>query len=127
LRLAQQNQLMFAQSAMPDPDLNLLNALDVLLQERSVTRAALRLGLSTSAMSRTLSRLRKALGDPILAPAGRALVLTPHAEAIAEQVRTVRLGAQTVLRPPKPSTLRAWTASSPSAPTTPSRSSMRQG
>lgn len=87
---------------MRDIDLNLLNALDVLLQERSVTRAALRLRLSTSAMSRTLSRLREALGDPILAPAGRALVLTPHAEAIAEQVHTLRLGAQAVLRPPQP-------------------------
>jgi DNA-binding transcriptional LysR family regulator len=93
---------MFALGAMSHIDLNLLNALDVLLEERSVTRAALRLGLSTSAMSRTLSRLREALGDPILAPAGRALVPTPHAEAIAEQVRTLRLGAQTVLRPPKP-------------------------
>lgn len=87
---------------MSDIDLNLLNALDVLLQERSVTRAALRLRLSTSAMSRTLSRLRKALGDPILAPAGRAMVLTPHAETIAEQVHTLLVGVQGVLRPPPP-------------------------
>ncbi|MGN6764709.1 MAG: LysR family transcriptional regulator [Rhizobiaceae bacterium] len=87
---------------MPDVDLNLLAALDVLIQDRSVTRAARRLGLSTSAMSRTLSRLRKALGDPVLVPAGRAMVLTPHAEAIAEQVRTLAAGAQAVLRPPPP-------------------------
>jgi DNA-binding transcriptional LysR family regulator len=87
---------------MSDIDLNLLNALDVLLQERSVTRAALRLRLSTSAMSRTLSRLRKALGDPILAPAGRAMVLTPHAETIAGQVHTLLVGVQGVLRPPPP-------------------------
>lgn len=87
---------------MSDIDLNLLNALDVLLQERSVTQAALRLRLSTSAMSRTLSRLRKALGDPILAPAGRAMVLTPHAETIAEQVHTLLVGVQGVLRPPPP-------------------------
>jgi DNA-binding transcriptional LysR family regulator len=53
-------------------------------------------------MSRTLSRLREALGDPILVPAGRAMVLTPHAEAIAEQVRTLSAGAQAVLRPPQP-------------------------
>lgn len=87
---------------MPDVDLNLLAALDVLLQERSVTRAAHRLRLSTSAMSRTLSRLREALGDPVLVPAGRAMVPTPHAEAIAEQVRTLSAGVQAVLRPPPP-------------------------
>jgi DNA-binding transcriptional LysR family regulator len=85
---------------MPNVDLNLLAALDVLIQERSVTRAAHRLGLSTSAMSRTLSRLREALGDPVLVPAGRVMVLTPHAEAIAEQVRVMAAGAQAVLRPP---------------------------
>jgi DNA-binding transcriptional LysR family regulator len=87
---------------MHDIDLNLLTALDVLLQERSVTRAALRLRLSTSAMSRTLSRIRETLGDPVLVPAGRAMVLTPHAEAIAEQVHTLSAGAQAVLRPPPP-------------------------
>jgi DNA-binding transcriptional LysR family regulator len=87
---------------MRDIDLNLLTALDVLLQERSVTRAALRLRLSTSAMSRTLSRIREALGDPVLVPAGRAMVLTPHAEAIAEQVHALSSGAQAVLRPPPP-------------------------
>ena len=69
---------------MHDVDLNLLVALDALLRERSVSAAARRLGLSTSAMSRTLSRLRGALGDPVLVPAGRAMVPTPHAEAIAE-------------------------------------------
>lgn len=87
---------------MRDIDLNLLAALDVLLQERSVTRAAVRLGLSTSAMSRTLSRLREALGDPVLVAAGRAMVLTPHAEAISEQVRALSAEAQAVLRPPRP-------------------------
>jgi len=87
---------------MHDIDLNLLTALDVLLQERSVTRAAGRLGLSTSAMSRTLSRIREALGDPVLVPAGRVMVLTPHADAIAEQVRALSAQAQVVLRPPPP-------------------------
>jgi DNA-binding transcriptional LysR family regulator len=87
---------------MYDVDLNLLAALDVLLQERSVTRAAHRLRLSTSAMSRTLSRIREALGDPVLVPAGRAMVLTPHAEAIAEQVHALSSGAQAVLQPPPP-------------------------
>lgn len=84
---------------MPDLDLNLLVALDALLRERSVSTAARRLGLSTSAMSRTLSRLRLALGDPILVSAGRAMVATPHAEAIAEEVHSLTLAVQAVLRP----------------------------
>jgi DNA-binding transcriptional LysR family regulator len=53
-------------------------------------------------MSRTLSRIREALGDPVLVPAGRAMVLTPHAEAIAEQVHALSSGAQAVLQPPPP-------------------------
>ncbi|WP_049121206.1 helix-turn-helix domain-containing protein, partial [Enterobacter roggenkampii] len=56
---------------MSDPDFNLLVALDVLLAEASVAGAARRLNLSTSAMSRTLSRLREVTGDPILVRAGR--------------------------------------------------------
>ena len=84
---------------MPDLDLNLLVALDALLRERSVSAAAKRLGLSTSAMSRTLSRLRVALGDPILVSAGRAMVATPHAEAIAEEVRSLTFSVQAVLSP----------------------------
>lgn len=66
---------------MSDPDFNLLVALDVLLAEASVAGAARRLSLSTSAMSRTLSRLREVTGDPILVRAGRHMVLTPWAEA----------------------------------------------
>ena len=61
---------------MSDPDFNLLVALDVLLSEASVAGAARRLNLSTSAMSRTLSRLRDVTGDPILVRAGRNMVLT---------------------------------------------------
>ncbi|HCJ7344713.1 TPA: LysR family transcriptional regulator, partial [Enterobacter hormaechei subsp. xiangfangensis] len=55
---------------MTDPDFNLLIALDILLSEASVAGAARRLNLSTSAMSRTLSRLRDVTGDPILVRAG---------------------------------------------------------
>eukprot|EP01042_Synura_sphagnicola_P019602 gene19602-24821_t len=84
---------------MPDLDLNLLTALDALLSERSVTGAGRRLGLSVSAMSRTLSRLRAVLGDPVLVPAGRAMVPTPHAEAIAEQVHALHDDVRAVLRP----------------------------
>lgn len=64
-----------------DLDLNLLAALDVLLAERNVTRAARRLGLTQSSMSHTLARLRNALSDPLMVRAGRAMVPTPRAEA----------------------------------------------
>jgi DNA-binding transcriptional LysR family regulator len=67
-------------------DLNLLTALDALLSERSVTGAARRLGLSVSAMSRTLTRLRTVTGDRLLLQAGRALVLTPYAEQLSGRI-----------------------------------------
>ena len=82
-----------------DVDLNLLVALDTLLAEESVTGAARRLGLSASAMSRTLARLRSATGDPLLAPAGRRLVPTPRALALRDQVRTLVHDARAVFRP----------------------------
>jgi DNA-binding transcriptional LysR family regulator len=85
---------------MSDLDLNLLVALDALLREKSVSVAARQLGLSTSAMSRTLSRLRTALGDPILVPAGRGMVPTPHALAIAEDVHALKDAVKMVLSPP---------------------------
>lgn len=86
-------------TAMDNLDLNLLAALDVLLAEGSVTAAARRLGLSTSAMSRTLARLREATGDPLLVRAGRGLVRTPHALAIRERVHELTEGCAAVLRP----------------------------
>jgi len=61
-------------------DLNLLVALDALLAEGSVAGAARRLGLSSSAMSRTLARLRSATGDPLLVRAGRGVRLVPQLE-----------------------------------------------
>jgi len=91
---------------MSNLDLNLLRALDVLLAERSVSGAARRLGLSDSAMSRTLSRIRKALRDPVLVSAGRGMVTTPHAEAIAVEVRALHEAAEAVLRPPQPIAIR---------------------
>jgi DNA-binding transcriptional LysR family regulator len=84
---------------MPRPDLNLLTALDALLGEASVAAAARRLGLSASAMSRTLARLRAATGDPLLARAGRGMALTPHAEALRENVRAAAEAAEAALRP----------------------------
>ena len=67
-------------------DLNLLLAFDVLLEERSVTRAARRLNVTQSAMSASLKRLRDALGDPILLQHGKTMVPTPHALAMAPNV-----------------------------------------
>lgn len=71
---------------MSTPDLNLLIMLDVLLSEGSVARAARRLGLSPSAMSRGLQRLRDSTGDPLLVRSGRGLVPTPRAMELREQV-----------------------------------------
>lgn len=84
---------------MKPVDLNLLVALDMLLAERSVTGAARRLGLSASAMSRTLARLRVVTGDPLLVQAGRSLVATPYAEALAGRVHALARDAQAVLSP----------------------------
>ena len=84
---------------MPDLDFNLLAALDVLLAEGSVAAAARTLGLSDSAMSRTLSRLRAATGDPLLVRAGRGLVATPHAIALRARVRELADGVKSVLQP----------------------------
>ncbi|MEE5069392.1 LysR family transcriptional regulator [Pseudomonas alliivorans] len=69
------------------PDLNLLIALDALLDEGSVVGAARRMHLSPAAMSRTLTRIREATGDPVLVRAGRGLVPTPRALAMQAQVR----------------------------------------
>ena len=82
-----------------DVDLNLLVALDILLAEGSVTGAARRLGLSTSAMSRTLTRLRLATGDPLLVRAGRGLVPTPRAAELRDRVHELTRDVRAVLRP----------------------------
>jgi DNA-binding transcriptional LysR family regulator len=84
---------------MPRPDLNLLVTLDVLLAEGSVARAAQRLRLSPSAMSRALARLRETTGDPLLVRAGRGLVPTPRAIELRERVGQLVEDAEAVLRP----------------------------
>lgn len=84
---------------MSKPDLNLLVTLDVLLAEGSVARAARRLRLSPSAMSRTLARLREAIGDPLLVRAGRDLVPTPRALELRERVSQLVEDGSAVLRP----------------------------
>jgi DNA-binding transcriptional LysR family regulator len=84
---------------MSIPDLNLLVTLDVLLAEGSVVRAAKRLRLSPSAMSRALARLRETTGDPLLVRAGRGLVPTPRALELRERVSQLVQDAEAVLRP----------------------------
>lgn len=86
-------------SDMARPDLNLLYTLDVLLSEGSVAKAARRLRLSPSAMSRALSRLRSTTGDPLLVRAGRGLVPTPRALALRDRVGSLVQDAEAVLRP----------------------------
>lgn len=84
---------------MNNLDLNILRALDALLTEGSVTRAARKLGLSASAMSRTLTKLRDVTGDPLLVRAGRGLVPTPRAEAMRELVHDLMRDVGIVLAP----------------------------
>ncbi|AKV09310.1 LysR family transcriptional regulator [Pseudomonas fluorescens NCIMB 11764] len=84
---------------MSNPDFNLLITLDVLLAEGSVARAAKRLRLSPSAMSRALARLRETTGDPLLVRAGRGLVATPRALELRERVSQLVQDAEAVLRP----------------------------
>src|SRR6266851_613720 len=80
-------------------DFNLLVTLDVLLAEGNVARAAQRLRLSPSAMSRALARLRETTGDPLLVRAGRGLVPTPQALELRERVGQLVEDAEAVLRP----------------------------
>ena len=80
-------------------DLNLLIALDVLLDERSVGAAADRLHLSQPAMSRTLGRIRHATGDEILVRSGRSMLPTPYAEQIRSEVHQLVVRAQEIFTP----------------------------
>ena len=72
-------------------DLNLLVALDVLLKERSVTRAADVLNMSASAVSNALGRLRDYFEDELLVQIGRKMELTPRAQGLQDVVRDVLL------------------------------------
>ena len=63
-------------------DLNLLVALDALLREANVSRAAMRIGLSQPATSHALQRLRDLIGDPLLVRIGARMELTPRAQAL---------------------------------------------
>jgi DNA-binding transcriptional LysR family regulator len=80
-------------------DLNLLVVLDVLMIERSVTRAAERLGRTQSAVSHALARLREQLGDPLLLKGGRRMQPTPFALDFIEQARPILHSMRRVLAP----------------------------
>jgi DNA-binding transcriptional LysR family regulator len=82
-----------------DYDLNLLEALDALLAENSVTKAAARLHTSAPAMSRALARLRRAFDDPLLVRAGRDLVPTPRALELRGEVHAVAARARALFAP----------------------------
>lgn len=86
-------------------DLNLLTALDALLEEGSVAGAADRLHLSAPAMSRTLGRIRRATGDQIMVRTGRTMTPTPHALAMRGEVHDLVQRAQAVLEPERQLTL----------------------
>ncbi|XVV15101.1 LysR family transcriptional regulator [Actinoplanes sp. CA-131856] len=78
-------------------DLNMLTALDALLTECSVTRAAERLQISQPAMSSALARLRRHFGDDLLIRAGQSYQLTPLAARLAEPTAQVVAAADQVL------------------------------
>jgi DNA-binding transcriptional LysR family regulator len=80
-------------------DLNLLVALDALLEENSVAAAAQRLNLTPPAMSRALARIRRATGDDILVRAGRRMVPTPRALHLRDEARDLVRRATAVLTP----------------------------
>ena len=81
---------------MTSPDLNLLLTLDVLIQEGSVVGAARRLNLSAPAVSRSLARIRQAVGDPVLVRSARGLAPTPRALELRDQIRQAVAQAQAV-------------------------------
>lgn len=91
-------------------DLNQIRALDALLAERNVTRAARRLGITQAAASNALTRLRVHFEDPLLVRAGRSMTLTPRAEALVEPAAGLMRAAERLLSPAErfePASLRA--------------------
>ena len=90
-------------------DLNLLLVLDALLREHSATRAAEALGVTQSAVSRSLSRLRDHLDDPLFVRQAHGLIPTARAQAIAAPLRQALEQLGSIVEPPEafdPSTSR---------------------
>lgn len=90
-----------------DLDIGMLPVLHALLETRSVTRAAERLGISQPAASRCLARLRESLGDPLMIRSGGGMVLTPRAQAMIEPLGQWLAEGKTLIAAPTfdPSTL----------------------
>ena len=80
-------------------DLNALVAFDALMSEGSVTRAAERAGVTQSAMSHTLAKLRQLLDDPLLVRVGTRMAPTPRAEALRGPIRGALLALRRALEP----------------------------
>jgi DNA-binding transcriptional LysR family regulator len=78
-------------------DLNLLIALQVMLEERNVSRAAERLFITQPAMSKTLSRLREVFDDPLFTRSSHGMRPTPRALDLAAELETVLQGIQQLL------------------------------
>jgi DNA-binding transcriptional LysR family regulator len=83
-------------------DANLLVTLDALLVDASVTRAAERLGRSSSAISHALAKLREIFADELFVRAGQKLVPTAKAMELAPTVHVILAGMESLLRPNKP-------------------------
>src|SRR5271166_6037708 len=82
-------------------DLNLIVALDALLTERSVTKAADSIGITQSAMSHALARLRSVTGDELLVRSAGGMVPTPRALALAPRIRHALGEVAAALRVPE--------------------------
>ncbi|MBF0350253.1 MAG: LysR family transcriptional regulator [SAR324 cluster bacterium] len=81
-------------------DLNLLVSLQVLLEEQNVSKAAKQLGISQSAMSRTLARLRELMNDPLFIRASKGLIPTPRAEEIRVQLLDTLQSVDKIIKQP---------------------------
>lgn len=81
-------------------DLNLLKAFDALLDERSVTRAAARLGLTQPAVSGMLTRMRDSFDDPLFVRTQRGIVPTMRAMELSASVKQILSEIENLLRPP---------------------------
>jgi DNA-binding transcriptional LysR family regulator len=82
-------------------DLNLLVTFEVLMAEGSVTRAAVRLGRTQSAVSHALGRLRDQLGDPLLVKIGSGMEPSPFAQQLIADVRPILRSIQRIVSPPQ--------------------------
>src|SRR5690349_12884865 len=82
-------------------NLNLLVVLHAVLAEGSVTRAGRKLGLSQTAVSNALARLRGELGDPLVVRKGRGIVATPRALAMRPELEAALGRLDALLAPPR--------------------------